>query len=368
MKLDEFVDVLVCPTERTSLKISEAGADRLAPILRSGAATKPVGATQRVLVAANGDYAYPVIDNIPILLAPEKLVAADQVEKHPAVDLKDPKYEEAYEEMEAYNAVGEKRLKTSTAEQINAVMGPLAGFDDIASIADSFPEPANIWIDAKHDSISQLEAYQYLAPIKDKIFLQLGGSGSHAVKALLAGAKKAFLVTPMLGEARYALQLAKNFGVEDRMASVLGVGEEIPFANESLDLIYSGGCFHHMRLDYAAAQMHMVLKKGGRFSGVDPWKTPLHTIGTRIIGKRETSVHCRPITPQRLAPMQAQFRNMIVNRHGPVLRYGFLAMEKAGLSLSTPAMMKITRLEDKIGRPFGVTDNFGGSLVIAGTK
>lgn len=374
MKLQDFIDYLVCPAKHRSLKIVQLasgdsrGRGDLAAIPRKGAETKPFGATERLMFVEDGTYAYPVIDEIPVLLAPEKLVDKEQAIGHPAINLNDPKYEEAYEEMEFYNYVGEERRKSASADNVNSVMGPLVGYSDIETIAATFPKPADIWIDARHDSLSQFEAYLYLAPVCDKVFMQLGGSGSHSVKALLAGAKQAFLLTPMLGEARFAMQLAANFNVADRLACVLGIGEELPFANSSIDLIYSGGCFHHMRLENVASQLHRVLKEGGKFSGVDPWKTPLHTVGTKVIGKRETSVYCRPITAERLAPIQARFHDMIVNRHGPFLRYVFLGLEKAHITLSTPTMMKVMYFDDLLGWPLSLKDKYGGSLVIAGTR
>jgi uncharacterized protein YbaR (Trm112 family) len=377
MKLEQFIDHLVCPSTRRPLEITTVHdgdlGERSKPMWRArrrtgGLDVEPTGATSRVLLVDGGHQAYPVIDEIPVLLAPEQLVDVDRVDEAEAIDLCDPRYAEAYEEMIHYNSVGEGRLGDGEDEAIARVMGALATHPDPRDAAADFPHPSTLWVDARHDSVSQLEAYEYLSPIAGKMFLQLGGSGSHAVKALLAGAEKALLLTPMLGEARFAQRLAGHFRVADRLGCVLGIGEEPPFADDSIDLAYSGGCFHHMRLEYVASTLHKILSAGGRFAAVDPWKTPLHTIGTRLIGKREASVFCRPITPERLRPLEGRFEDLVVTRHGPLLRYLFLGLEKARVRLPVPWMLGITRFDDTLAHLLGLGDRYGGSLLIAGTK
>ena len=373
MKLKDIIDVLICPVSGEKLEIHDLTASsehsllksNLQAIPRINSDAIPIGLTDRVLRTVSGSHAYPVIEEFPVLMAPEKLVNGEALSMHDPVDLHDPKYAEAYQEMEFYNSVANEELK---AERIFNVMGSLANFKDISSISSSFPNPADIWIDARHDSLSQLDAYRHLAPLNNNTFLQIGGSGSHAVKALLAGARSALLMTPMIEEARFATKLAEHFCVAERLACVIGVGEELPFADNSIERVYSGGCFHHMQLENVACELHRILTVGGKFSGVDPWKTVLHTIGTKVIGKRETSVFCKPITSERLAPLLVQFPDMTVSQHGPILRYLFLAAEKMNIKFTAKTMMKIMEIDDTVGQFFRVQKKFGGSLVVAGTK
>ena len=372
MQLTEFINYLVCPTTGDSLQIKNIDSDdkNFIPVLRTGGRAIPIGLTERVLTNPDGSLAYPVIDEFPVLLAPELLVKESSINNYDVVDLQDKKYAEAYAEMEVYNKVNEDLVNTSLTSEddfIFSLMGALKPDSDYLALKKFFPKPEEKWIDAKHDSLGQLEAYTYLAPVKDKVFLQLGGSGAHAVKALLAGADIGLLLTPMIEEARVAMKLADKFGVADKLGCIIAVGEELPFAQGVIDLVYSGGCFHHMRLDYASKELHRVLKSGGRFSGVDPWKTVLHTIGTNIIGKREKSVFCKPITPERLAPMIEQFSDITVNHHGPVLRYMFLALEKVNLDFPIKTMFKISKIDDSLGKAVGLR-KYGGSIMIAGTK
>ena len=375
MKLEEFVEYLACPTTRKCVRLvdlSNQGEAKpnpaLRPVRRTGSTPAAIGQTSRLLMDESSETAYPVVGEFPVLMAPELLVPKSEIDKFGVVDLADPRYAEAYEEMEVYNTLSDEKIRSARESGHSELQKPMGALIPTADLSDAdFPLPENLWIDARHDAISQLEAYTHLAPVHNSVVLQLGGSGTHAIKMLRAGASKAFLLTQMIGEARVAMQLAEDYGVSEKLGCVIGIGEEIPLSNETIDLVYSGGCFHHMRLSHAAKELHRILREGGKFSGVDSWKTPLHTIGTTLIGKREKSVFCKPITPERLAPMQRQFGGMFANNHGPLLRYLFLAFEKLGVQFPIPTMLRIGRFDDSFCEKIGLK-RFGGSLMIAGTK
>lgn len=363
-----LTDLLRCPVTGQSLALVEGDANWV-PLPRRAGAPKPIGVGSDVdamaLLVKDRSAAYPVVKGIPVLLGPERLVPADIASTHEAVDLSVPEYAEAYEEMDYYN-------DPTSSLSYDSIMGALTLHrSQVASFGTTFPHPARIWVDAPHDSLSQLEGYAHLSPVAGKRVLQIGGSGSHAVKMLLAGARHAVLVTPMLHEALYATGLAAEWGVQDNFLAVLGVGEELPLAEASVDVAYSGGCFHHMRFDFLGQQLHRVLAPGGKFAGGDPYSTLLHSIGTGLLGKREASVHCRPVTPERLAKLRKTFPGLKANCHGPLLRYFFLGLEKmtrGRLRLGVPVMMRVMRFDDLIGRivaPLGVR---GGSVTICGVK
>lgn len=370
MNLNKIVGELRSPDTGLSLKISteEENPTDWTPVNTTGKNKKSLDFDQVYISSVDGQESFPIVDGFPVLLAPEKRIAAGSGVVVPVYDLEDDKYAEAYEEMEVYNAMCEELVEKALAGDDGPLMdcmGGLSTHGDQRKI--DFPNPPSVWLDARHDSISQYEAYDYLAPMDNVVFMQMGGQGSHAVKALLAGASDAYLLTPMIGEAKLAMYLAERFNVDERLHCIIGIGEELPFRDQLFDRIYSGGCFHHMRLEFASIQLKRVLKTGGRFSGVDPWKTPLHTIGTCIIGKREKSVFCKPITPERLAPVEKTFTDIKTTRHGPILRYLFLALEKLGVKYSIPTMLKIGKIDDAIGKNLRI-NNYGGSLMIAGTK
>lgn len=370
MTLNEIVDHLRCPVTGSPLKLVDApcgpGAG-FVPVPRRGCDTAPFGPTGKMLILRDESSGYPIVDDIPVLLGPEKLVPAASREE--GVDLRDPLYAEAYAEMAHYNSVN----PAGDDEPLRSMGGVTT--HNAASIARSFPEPAGVWIDSPHDSLAQLDAYRHLAPVTGRTVMQLGGHGSHAVKMLLAGARRGFLVTPMLGEAQRAKRLAESYGVGHRFAAVLGLGEQIPLAADSIDLVVSGGCFHHTRLEYLAAELHRVLATGGRFAGYDAWKTPLHTIGTKLLGKRDP-VNCRPITPGRLAHMTRWFPDMTSSRHGPLLRYLLLGLEKLirasfrlppSYRLPRSLLTRCLRVDNLVGRLARLEGN-GGVVVMAGVK
>jgi ubiquinone/menaquinone biosynthesis C-methylase UbiE len=334
------------------------------PVAREGFSAPCVGVTPTLLVTPDGLEAYAVKDGYPVVMAPDRLVP-DNFQHSTPVNLLDPRYREAYEEMGHYNPFAERYLERFDDTEIRALFGRHI-FD--AGGYEHFPEPKNKWIDARHDAQSQLDAYAYLSPMAKETFLQIGGSGSHAVKALLAGATEAVLLTPMIGEAKIARAMASRFGVQQRLSCIIAVGEELPFADASFSRMYSGGCIHHMQTADAFREIHRVLKPGGRFSAVDPWKAPLHTIGTRIFGKREASVFCRPIDAARLAPLERYFPVNLINRHGPFLRYPLIVLEKMGLSFEPVTMLRIGRMDDLLGRISGLGKSWSSSLMIGGTK
>lgn len=358
-----MLEGLVCPRSKEPMQLVEAEAEAtsLIKIPRTGSATGDYGFGDggEFLRLPDGT-CYAVADGFPVLMYPEKLVARAFSE---AVDLGDPRYAEAYQEMAHYNAIGNEGTSHVDDETVGRLMGRLTR----NTPAQTYPDPAYGWVDARHDSTAQYEAYAYLAPLTGKSYLQLGGSGSHAVKALLAGARHAMLLTPMLGEARQGRALAEYFGVADRFHAVIAIGEELPFADETYDAIYSGGCVHHMRTEYAFKELQRVLAPGGRFSSVDPWKTLLHAFGTKVFGKREGGVFCRPIDVARIAPISI-FEKSLVKRHGPFLRYVFIVAEKYGIRLPVSTMLKIGTPDDGFGKLFGILDKYGSSIVFGAEK
>lgn len=374
LTLRDFVALLRCPVTGSELEPARLRAgERLVTVPRQGQNASPVGVTDRLLRLSDGSAAYPVVDGIPVLLGPERLVPADSpAARHPVYDLRDPLYAEAWEERDHYNAVSRLKLANLTRHGVRQAesMEGLVTAGDLSAAARSFPEPATIWVQAGYNSRPILEAYRHLTPVRARTFLQIGGSGTHAVKLLLAGARQGFLVTPMLEEARYALQLAQLFGVRERFAAVLGIGEQIPFRAAVFDSAFSIGCFHHMRLEYVADELHRLLKPGGRFSGLDPYRTALHSVGTSILGKSDPSVHCQPFTAARLAPLRQRFPHMTASRHGPLLRYLCLGLEKIlggslPLANSVPAMLSLARADERLGRLLRLP---GGVMVLNGMK
>lgn len=85
--------MLRCPVTQLALEVRVAGNDEVwAPFRSNG--PRPVGPTPTVLRTVSGDFAYPIVDGIPILIAPERLTKLGDGGR---VDLSDSRYAEAYD-------------------------------------------------------------------------------------------------------------------------------------------------------------------------------------------------------------------------------------------------------------------------------
>jgi SAM-dependent methyltransferase len=161
------------------------------------------------------------------------------------------------------------------------------------------------------------------------------------------------------------LELGRRAGVSDRLRTVIAVAEQLPFATDTFDAIYAGGCLHHMTIAYAGPEIRRVLAKGGRFAAVEPWQTFLHKWGTRALGKREPNAYCSPLNDDRLEPMREVFARLDVRNHGPVLRYAALAWLKLSKrSIRPETGLRMARLDDQLPLPA----RFGGSVAVLATK
>lgn len=343
---------LVCPKTRQPLRlvtIEEANAGR--EPLRGGRHGDP----SHVLLRDDDRAAYPVIDGIPILLAPEMLVRDDADAFR---DTSAAPYAEAYEEMGYYErAAGER----DELEESIAMLQRIPRNATFARAEDG-------WIDAEFDGSGQLDCYEHLAPNISGVAMQVGGKGLHAVKFLLGGAAEAWLVTPMLAEARWAHALASRMNVGERLHTVVAVAEEMPFEDRSIDAIYAGGTMHHLVIDLAAPELRRVLRIGGRLAACEPWKAPLYAWGTRVFGKRERDVHCRPIDAGRLASLLGSFPGAAAVHHGALLRYPLIALGKLGLHLGEENVRRIIRVDDALTARWARLRRNGSSIAILATR
>jgi SAM-dependent methyltransferase len=224
-----------------------------------------------------------------------------------------------------------------------------------------FPYPRDLWMCATYDCLAERDALQYLAPLRGKRTLQIGGQGHHAVQFMLAGASEAWLVTPVEAEARYARELARLAGV--RVDCKIGVAEHLPFESGVFDAIYSGGCAHHFQTETAFPEIARVLVPGGRFAAEEPWRAPFYGWGTRLFGKREEEVHCRPLDARRLAPLQDSFSRFAVIQHGVFTRYPMIALHKVGIRTPYRLAWKLTKIDDAVASTLRLR-RYGSSVAV----
>jgi len=322
----------------------------------------PAGRTPFVLLREDNTCAYPVVDGIPILLAPEALsVSAEPTH----FDLTEAAYAEAYEEMDFYNDAASAAAEKLAQKGAYSILP--TELDASEAERRSFPDPWHRWIDAVYDSAGQWDAYRHLGPVRGKSVLQLGGVGTHAIKFAMAGAAEAWLVTPMLGEAQAARALAKAVGVGELMRCVVGVAEELPIRSETMDAIFAGGCLHHMQTEIALPEAARVLREDGKFAAVEPWHAPLYAIGTKILGKREDA-YCRPLTQARIEPLSKAFRTASVIQHGTLTRYPFLALSKLGINVPKFIPWHIGKIDDAVCSIIPRLRKMGSSIAVLGSK
>lgn len=330
----------------------------------SGRGYQPVGPTPQVLARDASDIAaYPVRDGIPVLLLPELLVP-DGHTRH--VDISDPRYAEAYAEMDYYSRTAESEARTISTSHITRHLKPLVNLSDASRAA--FPQPIDRWLDASHELLAQWDAFLFLRPVARTRVLQIGGRGTQAVKMLLAGAAEAWLVSPMLGELAFGIALAAQCGVGERFQAVGAVAEALPFKDGTFDIVYLQGSLHHTMTELALPESHRVLRSGGKFAAVEPWRGPLYGLGTRLLGKRDKNVHCRVLTAARVEPHMAIFSNARIVHHGAVTRYAIIALSKLGVRFGRRTTWRITRLDDAIASRLPRLRRTGSSVAIMGTR
>ena len=112
--------------------------------------------TEKSLLRSDGRGAYPVVDGIPILLAPEMLVSPEGAE---LIDTDQDPYREAYEEMDFYNAVAARAHSDGSNSDAYQNVSPVVKAGSFFSSAD--------WLDATYDIASQADAYEFISPIRD---------------------------------------------------------------------------------------------------------------------------------------------------------------------------------------------------------
>jgi SAM-dependent methyltransferase/uncharacterized protein YbaR (Trm112 family) len=362
-------DVVVCPSSRQLLRevpLVEAerelagGGPLQEPTL---VGSSPVGRTPTVLLREDGRGAYPVVDGFPILRSPEMLTPSGPER---VVDVTVAPYAEAYAELAHYD----QRAGTAAADvrtsQAFADMSRLAAIP--ATERAAFPDPPGRWLDARYELAAQYDAFRHLRPLDGTRVLQVGGHGLHAVRFLLAGADEAWLASPMPGELAFAVALARECGVVDRLHCVAALAEELPFADGSFDAVYSQACVHHWVVPLAAPECLRVLTAGGRFAAVEPWRGPLYGVGTKVLGKRDRDVHCVVLTADRVHEPFSGFDGLRVVHHGALTRYPLLALMKAGIRLSRRTVWRIGRVDDVLSGAFPRLRDSGSSVAILGSR
>jgi ubiquinone/menaquinone biosynthesis C-methylase UbiE len=156
--------------------------------------------------------------------------------------------------------------------------------------------------------------YHVLGDVRGQRLLDLGcGSGSNTVHLCLRGAR----VTAVdISEAllRLARQRLTANDISRDAVFAIASAHDLPFASGSIDVVFGIAILHHLDLQRAAAEVHRILKPGGRAIFQEPVRNSrVLRVLRRLIPYHapDVSPFERPLTDselQQLASRFSQFR------------------------------------------------------------
>ena len=248
-------EIYICPV--TKKKLVPAAAEEIKKLndftADAGVQTpdKPHRQINGALKTADGEFFYEVREGIPILMPGAGMATTPAV-----VDDKQSiqsRYTEIEKEAATYDQHSIYITNHPNFGKIGETLRP--GLVIPERDLGTFPKPVRLWLDTPISLLAQEKAYEWIAPLRGRRVLQMGGIGSHAVKFLVAGAAEAHLVSPSLGELRTGRLLSEKYGVADRFFPALGIAEQFPFADDTFDAIYGGGCLHHTSMEDSTGEI-----------------------------------------------------------------------------------------------------------------
>lgn len=111
---------------------------------------------------------------------------------------------------------------------------------------------------------------EFLGDLTGKKVLELGcGLGKTATMLAMSGADvTAFDISYMSAFVTQKQAALNNVG--DRVETVTAVGEKLPFADESFDVVFGKAVLHHLDVDQGWSEIARVLKPGGKVAFSEP--------------------------------------------------------------------------------------------------
>jgi SAM-dependent methyltransferase len=291
--------------------------------------------------------AYPCVGDVPLLMQTESWVGENA---KPITD--GHVYTQVYGDIAHYNDVASGQIGADSDSNLEF----LRALSRKTSTAET-----EEWIDADFDRNAQFSSLIYLRGAPHGDLLQIGGSGTHALKFAVVDSRRVILATPILAEAEYFLHLASSLGVRDLVDAVVALAEHLPIKDGSIGASYSHGSMHHTQIEAASSEIRRVLQPGGRFAAVEPLWTPLYKVGIRTFGKRDPHVGCTPLAKDRIAQFEGVWPKARIERSGALVRYPLLAGWKLGVKFSPQAMRKLFRIDGRIVASCPPLSILGGS-------
>lgn len=149
----------------------------------------------------------------------------------------------------------------------------------------------------------------YAADVEGKRVLDFGcGRGERSVDFLAHGAQVDGIdISPVYIAKAEAAALAAGYS-PDRFAFVAGDAHTTPYPDATFDLVIGDGILHHLDLDVALAEVHRVLKPGGRAIFREPLlDNPFLKLFRRLTPKARTEDE-RPLSAADLRAIERSGR------------------------------------------------------------
>jgi SAM-dependent methyltransferase len=164
------------------------------------------------------------------------------------------------------------------------------------------------------DTPFQLEyAYHLLGDVRELTVLDYGcGAGENSVLVASHGAEKVFGIdiSPELVElGKKRLEL---HGFAENAELRVGSAHELPFADESIDVVFGMAILHHLDLQLSSDEVFRVLKKGGRAIFLEPVRNSKFVKFVRNLipyQSPDVSPFERPLTDAELEKFAERFSN-----------------------------------------------------------
>jgi SAM-dependent methyltransferase len=303
-----------------------------------------------------------VVDGIHVLMAPERIYPTGRA---PDIDVHRAPYDEAYAEQQWYTENPTATTEAATLRDSAAFLRLILALSDDAR--EAFPDPWPQFVGNRTEITAMYAAFAHLSPLRGATVVQLGGNGLHGLTLLAAGADRLIAVSPILAELRICGAVAKEVGLDSRVALVAGLGEELPIADGSVDAMFSPASVHHLHTTLAFPEIRRVLANGGRFSSVDVYRSPLYRLGIAMFGKKEKGASCQPLDSVRLEPAQA-FEQLELGWYGSSIRYVTSVLARLGRMPTKERLYRLTVLEDRLARRLPLVRRFASVVVILGTR
>lgn len=113
--------------------------------------------------------------------------------------------------------------------------------------------------------------FDFLSPLAGQTVLDLGcGYNPTPIYFAQAGARMVYACDVSPKAAAYTKRLVDQLGIADCVSVLVCAGEELPLADETMDIVHGESTLHHLRLPLAAAEIARVLKCGGKGGFKDP--------------------------------------------------------------------------------------------------